>query len=225
MAVNQNEISFQRQLDIVSPQDLAKISIMVIGAGGIGSKTVRELAKMGAPNITVYDHDIVEAHNSPNTVYTKRDRGHLKVDRLQEICEADADVRIIKMPFRFPVKGETISGVVISAVDSLAIRRMIWQYIKKNKEVPLYIDGRMSGESMKIYTIDPNLKDDIELYEETISPDIEPFQESCTARAITYNTSGIATFIANHVKRFAKGEQCPREILFDYAAPSFDVTW
>ena len=40
----------------------------------------------------------------------------------------------------------------------------------------------------------------------------------CTARAIIYNVFTISGFIANQVKKFAKGEEFHKEIIFDLAS-------
>jgi len=46
-------------------------------------------------------------------------------------------------------------------------------------------------------------------------PDEQAQELPCTARAIIYNTFMIAALISNQVKKFARGEEFPKEIICD----------
>ena len=74
-----SEARFQRQLDIVAPEQLA-FPIVVIGAGAVGSATVVTLAKMGCSDITVWDDDLLEEHNIPNQLCKPAMVGRPKVE-------------------------------------------------------------------------------------------------------------------------------------------------
>lgn len=59
-------------------------NILVLGAGGLGSRIVLELAAMGNKKITVVDHDIVEESNLQRMFWlSKSDIGRKKVDILK----------------------------------------------------------------------------------------------------------------------------------------------
>ena len=77
------EARFQRQLDIVSPEQLS-FAIVVIGAGAIGSAAVVTLAKMGCSDVTVWDDDILEEHNIPNQLCKPSMVGRPKLEALQD---------------------------------------------------------------------------------------------------------------------------------------------
>lgn len=60
---------------------LGRLHVGVIGAGGTGSATIEQLARLGVGTISVFDHDVFEATNV-NRVYgsTSADGGRPKVD-------------------------------------------------------------------------------------------------------------------------------------------------
>jgi len=128
------------------------------------------------------------------------------------VCTNLADI----MPLTRNKKWDgTSKGVLVSGVDSMAARKEIWDQIKMKPAVQLYIDARMGAEVARIHSINPCDPDHIKWYEETLYDDKDAVEEPCTARAIIYNGFMIAAFIAGQVKKFAKHEDLPKEIIFD----------
>lgn len=205
--------SYHRQLGIVTPAELGKYPITMIGAGGIGSPTILALAKMGVPNLTLIDSDNVEVHNMPNQMVRLKDLGRPKVEALAEIVHEFSGTHIIARPEMFT--NQSLSGIVISGVHTMTSRRAIWQAVKYNVNVPLYIDGRMGGQIMKIFTVNPTDPDQVRKYENHLPTDEHVVDLPCTARAIIYNTFVLAGLIANQVKKFIKNEPLEFNITFD----------
>jgi hypothetical protein len=107
--------------------------------------------------------------------------------------------------------------IVISALDDMEVRRELWNDIKKNPFVLHYIDGRMGGEQMNIYTINL-MKAKVDLYEQyektIVSPDkVDP--TPCTRKAVVYNVFCIGGTICNIVKKVCQGEVVPFSLIFD----------
>lgn len=152
-------------------------------------------------------------------MFGEQDIGKKKVDALQEHVKRDTGLDIVPVPKFW--EGEKLEGLVISGVDSMAVREKIWKEGIKYKNLPLYIDGRMGAEVALIYAVRPQDPDDIKLYESELNTDEESPEVPCTARAIIYNTKMIGAFIANLVKRWANGEEFPRELIFDFATYTF----
>jgi hypothetical protein len=112
--------------------------------------------------------------------------------------------------------------LIISAVDSMAARKNIWQNcIRYNPETPLYIDGRMSSAVCRIFSIKPLDPEDVRLYEQTLYNDEEAWEEPCTSRAIIYNVYMAASLIAHQVKTFLGNEPLYRELAFDFKTLTF----
>jgi ThiF family protein len=210
---------FWRQLDIVDPAQHLLFPVSVIGCGGIGSPTVLALAKMGCNRISIWDDDRVEDHNLPNQLYRVDDVGKLKVDSLSSAVLDFTGVDLVRFPARVH-PGSELQGVIISGVDTMQARNDIWQAVRYQPSVEVYVDARMGAEVCRIYTIRPTDPDDVAYYERTLYTDGEAQETPCTARAIIYNVFMIAALIGSQVKKFARGEVFPREIIFDLATLS-----
>ena len=211
-------IDYWRQVDLVRPEDL-NFPVTIIGAGGIGSALALALAKMGSRRLTLYDPDVVEPHNLPNQLYRLRDVGRPKVAALADLLSefASADVR----PVQEAVTGQVLTGVVISGVDSMDAREQLWRRsIRYRAAVPLYLDARMGAQVYRLLTVRPVDPDDVRWYETTLFADEQAVDEPCTAQAIIYTTFGLASFVANQIKRYAQGEAYDRDLLFDFATLS-----
>lgn len=144
-----------------------------------------------------------------------RDIGKTKVEALSSLIERQTEVKIDAVAEMWD--GQPLEGIVISGLDSMAIRKKLWdEGIKRNTKVPLYIDGRMGPELALIYAVRPFDPEDIDLYEEELNTDEEAPELPCTARAIIYNTSMIGALIANLVKKWSTAEEFPRELIFDF---------
>jgi molybdopterin/thiamine biosynthesis adenylyltransferase len=208
-------IDYWRQLDIVSPSDL-DFDINLVGVGGLGSPIAMALVKMGCPRITFFDDDTVEPHNLPNQLYRMADISLPKVEALARILREYVDAEIT--PVNERVTQRTFSGIVISAVDSMAARRAIWENCVRYKAgVKLYIDARMCGEVGRVLTVSPTNPMAVSAYEATLFSDAEGSQELCTAQATIYSTFGIASLVANQVKRFGRGESQTYEHIIDFS--------
>jgi len=203
---------FHRQLDLVTP-DALRVPVTVIGVGGIGSFAVLALAKMGCSDITVYDDDSVEIRNLPNQYYKVADVGRPKVAALRNIVRDFTDTEITAINNKFAE--QPLSGIVISAVDSMDVRKAIWQRVRYNPKVRLYLDGRFGAEVLRLYSVNPLDPDDIRLYEDSLYPSSEALPVRCTAKSIMYTVLAVSSLISGQVKKHCMGEKYVREITFD----------
>ena len=203
--------NFLRQKDIFDPFGTEQQPITVIGVGGIGSPCVLTLAKTGFQNITVIDYDKVEPHNLPNQFYRTKDVGKPKVEALKQIVSDLTDVKLNTRKEKFS-ETTPCQGIVISGVDTMTDRSNIWKTLSTKENVSLYIDARMGGQVVCIYTINPRIEEEQKWYEETLYSDENAFKEPCTARAIMYATMVCAGLITAQVAKFSNGEQ-PKKML------------
>jgi hypothetical protein len=210
------EINYHRQLSLVNPESL-KVPICVIGAGGIGSMTIIQLAKMGATDITVYDMDTVEEHNLPNSFFVPQLIGKNKAIAINSLVYMFTGKQIIPITEKYEGQSLAAYKIVIAAPDNMETRQAIWERVKHTDKL-LYIDARMSAEFMDLYFIDPNNKSSVDLYEaHTLKiKNKDTLQETCTAKAIIYNTAGIGSLICNAVKRAVSNQPNPIRVMMDY---------
>ena len=139
--------------------------------------------------------------------------GFPKVDALAHLVETLTGTQI--KPVSADYRGQRLEGVVISAVDSMTARQMIWKSVKLKKSVTLFIDARMGAEILRLYVLRPVDLDACEFYEANLYGSDEAEQLPCSARSIIYCPSVAGALIAATVKTFAVGESVCREVLFD----------
>jgi sulfur carrier protein ThiS adenylyltransferase len=210
--------NFLRQLDILDPS-LIVYPVTIIGTGGIGSPLAWILGKMGCADITLFDHDTVEQHNLPNQFFQLKDVGRPKVEAVRDnvLLFAECNVRALQEMYQ----NQPLSGIVISGVHDMKNRRAIWEKVRYNLEVPLYIDGRMGGEILELHTVRPSALSDIEQYEESLFSDEEAAELSCSARSIIYTVVVLGGLIASQVKKWVRKEKINNKITFDLTTMTF----
>lgn len=205
---------FIRQSGLVDSK-IFDTPITIIGAGGIGSFTTLALAKMGFSDILVIDYDKVEEHNLPNQYYRVKDIGQYKVDALHDIVYdfTHTEIGTSNSVWTKDSKLET-PGIVISAVDNMETREMIYNSIRRSNAIAL-IDGRMGGNQLEIYTT--MLKDgqDKRIYKKTLWKDSETADVPCTERAVMYNVLTIASWICNQCRLVLSNKPYHRQLILD----------
>ncbi len=210
-----NDMRFLRQQDVVDAEKLANLQVTLIGLGSIGSVTGLYLCKMGVCNLTCFDSDIVDVHNVSNQAYGMSDVGLLKADAFSVLVENQTG--LLPNTICNQYDGRQLSGIVISAVDSMKSRETIWKGIRDQAGVRLYIDARMGLETLIVHTVRPQIREDRVRYSQTIVPDGQAYQEPCTARTICYTPLMAASVVCNLVKRFVNHEQVPSQLTLDLA--------
>lgn len=189
-----------RQAEILAESHLNK-PITIIGAGAIGSFTCLTLAKMGFEYIKVIDFDKIEIENMNSQFYRHSDIGKYKVHALQDLVQ-DFTCTIISTEVD-KYSDATYPGIVISAVDSMAARKQIWDaHVMKSFQTELFIDPRMGAEVGLAYAMNPCSEIDRATYEKTLYTDQEAVFERCTAKATMYTACMLSGHIAKIVKDF-----------------------
>jgi molybdopterin/thiamine biosynthesis adenylyltransferase len=207
-------VEFHRQLGIFNPYTDGQVPLTLIGAGGIGSPTALALAKMGFPDLTIYDADTVEPHNLPNQLYPLAALGQSKAISLAEECFRFSGTRPNAIPDMFEGQAE-LEGIVISGVDSMEARRIIWSYVRHRPNIRGYVEARMGGQVGIVHVVNPTDERSIAAYEQTLYTDAEAAEEPCTERAIAFNVFALAGLISAQVKKVAKGEEYQARITVD----------
>ena len=178
-----NGVVFHRQLGIFDPSQ-HQMQVTIIGAGAIGSYVALNMAKVGFDRIKVWDHDIVETHNQPGQLYGLDDRGFLKVERLRKIILALANVDIDAIPNKW--EGQDFeSGIVVSAVDSMEVRKQIFAKIRMKMAIKLFLDGRIGGQDVRLFAVRPTEISDLDRYVATLHTDADAVELPCTERSVS----------------------------------------
>lgn len=174
-------MDLSRHIEVFSP-DAVKYPIHIIGVGATGSFVAMELARMGCPVLNLYDFDEVEIHNIPNQYYDTDDIGKTKIEALKEKLEKINPNIVVNANIGkvVPVKGSDsefgineMSGYVFLLVDSMKIRRELWEAIKENKEIIHCWESRLGSDQARVYSLDMSVKDfskyEADFYEDDVS--------------------------------------------------------
>jgi len=197
---------YHRQLGLL-PLNVLNTPITVIGAGAVGSFVTLTLAKMGFTELTVYDDDTITAHNLPNQFFRVADVGRPKVEALRDLVWSFEDIPLKVKNARF--KGDDVEGIVVSAVDSMSSRKLIFKSVEGNPSVRFFLDPRMGGQLSVLYAFDPTDIDMMVAYKETLHSDEDASEAPCTERAILYTVLSIASMVANYIRAHLVESQVP----------------
>lgn len=199
-----------RHIDIIHPDQL-KTPIHIIGAGAIGSFTALMLAKMGAQDITVWDHDVVSIENMSCQFYRFKDIGINKAIALQNIVLSFTDVKINAIAQRWTKDTpQDTRGLVIAAADSMDTRRELFEYCSNDYRIQWFIDSRMGAETALLYCMRPSLPVDRTSYANSFYSDKDAVQEKCTAKSTIYTANMLSGHLVKTVKDVLTGSEYPR---------------
>lgn len=128
-------------------------SILIVGAGGIGSWMAPDLDRLRKTNqinealITFADYDDVDTKNLPYQNFNKSD----VLDPKVEIIAARYGMEGInkKIDDKKMLKGY---DCIVSAVDNTSFRRMLFDYVFNDNPETYWIDLRSEGKSYAAYS-------------------------------------------------------------------------
>lgn len=203
--------NFSDQLKIFDPSTWSW-PVHLVGAGGINNLVGATLAKMGISEFHIWDDDILEARNMPTEVgYSTKMCGKPKVKAMADLMTylIPKGLKIHQHKERVDEKTE-LNGVVISGVDSMKSRQIIWENVKNNYlEIPFFIDGRSGGEETQIFAFSPADFSAREDYETWLFDDASALQLECGARNIGYISAYLAGEIGYLLTLFHRGLPIP----------------
>jgi len=190
------------------PQGSFVHDVTIIGCGGIGSHLALQLPAMGCERLTLIDGDHVESHNIGPQRFRVSDlksrgpegRTAYKVHSLKEQIEGTFDhCGVTAMPEFFDGSQE-LSGIVISGVHSMESRVLIWDWICEHfADVPLYIDGRIGGELVQVFSIRPVYPDEAAFYKNFLFSDEMALKGECLRAEIAYVGNIISGIIGKRI--------------------------
>lgn len=186
--------------------------ILVVGAGGIGSWVCLCLARIGC-TIYLYDADRFEVHNMGGQLVRNTDIGANKVDAVKDIVISlvGPSTKILVNTAMYDEDSPT-SPIVISAVDSMAGRKLLfekWAKIYGGKDDSIFIDGRLLAEDYQVYSV---IKGRLDAYRETIVDDKLIPTENCSLKSTTHCSLGIASEIVSVLSNFAANQVTMKEV-------------
>ncbi|MBK8129529.1 MAG: hypothetical protein IPK53_11730 [bacterium] len=156
-----------------------------------------------------------KSHNWSNQLYSEADIGLPKAEAFRKLLNSygsiDPDVRCERFT------DQPLTEVVISAVDSMESRKVIWKTVRDCPEVKLYVDARMGLQTLVTWAVTPLVKVEKVAYSQSICADSLTLQEPCTARTVGYTPLMAASVVCRLIKSYLTQEQIPQQVVLDLA--------
>lgn len=217
-------LDVSRHVELFNPYNF-NTPVHIIGVGATGSWVALFLAKLGIKDITIWDFDIVEAHNIANQFYSNiplaglsvpRDIGNPKTQCLQNNVY-DMTRTTIKIENE-KVTNQRLNGVIFLMVDTMEDRKTIWRNcIRLKPHIQHLIEPRMGLHVGRIYNINPVDLTQIEEYEKNFYDDKVAEVSACGASTSVISTAvGIASWCVRQLINWFNEEELDNEILIDF---------
>jgi len=145
-----------KKIGIVGQKKLLKASVLIVGAGGLGSPVAIYLASLGVGKIGIIDKDKIEISNlSRQIIFTtedvKKNKSSTAVNKLKKI---NPDILI--KSFNKKITKKNISQIaknfdsIVDCSDNFRTRFLINDYCLKNKKI--LVSGAISKFDGQVYT-------------------------------------------------------------------------
>ena len=191
--------------------EIQKARIIVAGIGGIGSNVAFQLARMVPANLTLYDDDNVEMVNMAGQLYSYNDIGEAKVNAIANmIYDYTSMKQVLAIKDKFTSDKEP-GDIMICGFDNMRARRTFFNswynhILDKSEEERnkcLYLDGRLSMDTLQILCIRGDDQYNIERYEkEFLFADYEADATVCSMKQTTYLACMIGSLMVNLFTNF-----------------------
>ena len=216
------EETFRRQSKIYDPE-VMNLPVTIVGCGSLGSWIGVALSKLGLEDFTLYDRDVVEAHNLPNQVFNHETIGSNKAGMLRRLIQSFApyisDKHRVEAISEFWDDTKLLKGgLIINAPDDIDVRKAVAEAAPKESFI---IDVRSGVDSFNIYCCDKRNKEEWDYYNQFFFEKKDQAGSDCNAQATVYNSLAIAALVVNNFVRYARGEEYPLSI--DGQLPAVDV--
>lgn len=221
-----------RQSKLIPPERLLEYTPVVIGLGNVGRQVALCLARMGAQNVILVDHDTVEAENCYPQGYPLSDIGLHKAtacaDDFNEHIMPGVDYGIKVATEKFDaakhLPNDPTKAIIFCCVDSIDTRRDIFNETVISRGCPLFIDGRVGGEAVLVFATTPETAGD---YAKTLFPASERVEAPCGARSTIYTGMLAAGFMCYRLAAWLRGLEFSSRMALtlyddDISFPEFD---
>lgn len=200
-----NELNYRNQL--IEPE-IFQCHVQVNGLSSIGLEIACQLAKMGVRVMSLYDPEIGSSEIFSSR-YRVTDAHKERVLSAQEILGESALCEVVECYRKYIDEEDEFGNVIVNGSSDIEVRRSLWNLIKGNEKIGLYIDAQVSGEKGRIFAFRPSDKIGIDIYE----MDLKTSRES--QKEIIYMTGLVGSFAVMIFKKYMTTSGNARHIVFD----------
>lgn len=180
--------------------------IILTGLGGIGSWTAFLLARLTPANLTMYDNDRVEVSNMSGQMYGYNNIGEYKAAAMSSIIQNNTSMTSLYSRATIFDEDCDAGPIMICGFDNMDARKTyfeVWsRYVHSiagtyRKEC-LYIDGRLSIDTLQVFCIRGDDEYNMKRYkEEFLFDSSEADGTICSLKQTSYLASMIGSIITN----------------------------
>ena len=191
--------------------EIQKQKVIIAGMGGIGSNLAFQVARMNPEAMFLYDNDTVETVNMSGQLFSRNDIGRTKVDAVAEkISSFTTTQHVYALNERYTSVSER-GDIMMCGFDNMAARRVFFEawleYIESKSEEEkkhcLFLDGRLSIDTLQIFCITGNDIYNIKRYaEKHLFSDSEADETVCSMKQTTYLACMIGSLMTNLFTNF-----------------------
>lgn len=217
-----NNERYSRQSDLVPMGRLSDCNVTVIGVGAVGRQVALQLSAMGVSNLHLIDHDHVEISNLASQGYYEADLEQPKVEATGKVCRAiNSEINLVETNGRFR-RSQPVGNVIFCCVDKIDTRRSIWNAL--HEKIDFFVDGRMSGETLRVITASQNNQRSMDNYPETLFAQEEAHAGRCTAKSTIYCANIAAGQMVSKFALWLRGIPAEHDILLNLISDELIVS-
>lgn len=207
----QRSAALSRQEDIIPLNIVNNLSVLLVGAGGIGSNVAHTLVGMGVEDITVMDPQEVALENVFPGHFRWDDVGKPKAEAIADQIFEDYRVGIYPLVEEYILPPRGYYDVVIVSTDTLSSRRYAWEH---RPNFSLWVDARMGGTNVEVYAILDNDQEAKQRYNKRV--DGREIDLPCGMKATAPLTKGIIPgLVTQAIYDFALRKQPTYCVMYD----------
>lgn len=186
-------------------------TVLIAGIGGIGSWTAMMLSRMQLKNIILYDPDVVEAANMSGQMYSKMNIGKPKVQALADTVYNYSEYSSVVEHQESFTENTSPCDIMVSGFDNMSARKSFFICWRKHvmslpeneRHKCLYVDGRLSAETLQVYCITGDDEMAMDEYStNALFSSAEAEQTVCSYKQTTYMANMIGSVITNLITNF-----------------------
>lgn len=203
-------------------QDYLGHPVILIGAGGISSHALSLLMRTGTRSLAVYDADVVAPVNLQAQNFDASDVGQSKAEVLAKKAAMIHPGAKSQAFVRYFVPEDALDGLVVSGVDSMQSRSMIFESVCRHKNhIPLFLDGRLhrvNPDWAELYAIDPQNEWEVAAYRGWLFDDKEVPRTPRPDSLAVHAPYALVALMGSLLARWVKDRRHPWKVTFDAAA-------
>ncbi|KYK34898.1 MAG: hypothetical protein AYK22_04410 [Thermoplasmatales archaeon SG8-52-3] len=196
-------------------EKLDNTTVLLAGAGAVGSQTAIALARLGVKTIVV-DSDVLEEHNLGNQAYSRRHLGLSKVDALKSIVKEISDVEFIAIKSLIEnLKFDNYKiDVLLGALDNIGARYYL-NAVAVFSGKP-YIDAGIEGYAGSVRTILPHINSCMQCWPSIIKErKVRPSCSQDPIPSVCITAGHASNFQVMQLLNFLFGKEVSSFITFD----------